>query len=87
MIRLSDSALVSRVDDEAVLLDADNSIYYGLNSVGSRMLELMTENDDCETAIRLAVEEFDTSPDRVRSDFLALLETLLTHELVKVNAS
>lgn len=85
MIQLSESVLLSKVDDEVVLLDADKSVYYGLNPVGSRMLELLTECGNLETAMRIAESEFDSAPERVRSDFLTLLDTLLKHELVQVH--
>lgn len=86
MIRLSDSILLSRVDDEAVLLDADSSTYYGLNPVGSRMLQLLSENADQETVIRLVAEEFDAAEERVRQDLSALVKTLLGKGFVKEDA-
>jgi len=86
MIRLKDSVLVSRVDGEAVLLDADSSEYYGLNSPGTRMLDLLADCGDQETAIQLAAAEFDAPEERIRSDFIALLNALLEKGLVRQDA-
>lgn len=86
MIRLSDSILLSRVDDESVLLDADSSVYYGLNPVGSRMLQLLTENADQEAVIRLVADEFDAAEERVRHDLAALVKAMLSKGFVKEDA-
>jgi len=86
MITLNESVLLSRVDDEAVLLDADSSVYYGLNPVGSRMLQLLEESGDRETVIRLVASEFDASEERVRNDFAILMKALLEKGFVKENA-
>jgi hypothetical protein len=74
---------MSRVDDEVVLLDADSSVYYGLNAVGSRMLELLTESRNLETAIHLAEGEFDASEECIRKDLFALLNVMIEKGLVK----
>lgn len=86
MIRLNDSVLLSRVDDEAVLLDADSSVYYGLNASGSRMFELLTECGDRESAIHLAADEYDAPEESVRNDLNALLDTMIEKGLVKEDA-
>ncbi|MDP2790122.1 MAG: PqqD family protein [Rectinemataceae bacterium] len=87
MIRLNDSVLLSRVDDEAVLLASDSGVYYGLNAVGSRMLELLTECGDRETAMSRAAQEYEAPADLLRADFLALLDSLLAKKLITDDAT
>ncbi len=82
MIRLNDSVLLSRVDDESVLLASDTGVYYGLNAVGSRMLELATRSGDREEAIRGVAGEYDVPAERLRNDFHSLLESLIAKKLV-----
>lgn len=86
MIRLNDSILVSHVDDEVVLLSADSGVYYGLNAVGSRMLELLMKYGNRESAISRAVQEYEAPEELLRADFFALTKTLMDKRLVTDDA-
>lgn len=86
MIRMNDSVLLSRIDNEVVILDPDSNLFYGLNVAGSRMLDLLTEHADLETAIRFAEQEIEAPAGCVRKDFLKFFDELSEKGLVKVHA-
>jgi hypothetical protein len=70
------------IDGEMVLLDAKSGAYYGLNEVGSRMVELALQLSDNETIIKTITEEFDAEESLIRDDFAELMDTLLKKELI-----
>src|SRR5437588_12322586 len=48
-----------KVGEEMVLLDFDRGIYYGLNTVGARVWELLAEGKTTDEIIDLLTGEFD----------------------------
>lgn len=80
---LSDTVKVSKVDDETILLDCATSVYFGLNPVGSRMLELLLEKDSREDIVRTLSGEYDAPESLIAEDLGKLVETLKSRGLVK----
>jgi hypothetical protein len=69
---------------EAVILDIQPGIYYGLNAVGARIWKLIQEpRAVCQVRDAL-LEEYEVEPDRCERDLLALLRELATKGLIKV---
>jgi hypothetical protein len=72
----SESAVYADLDGEAVLLNVDTGIYYGLDEVGTAIWRVL-ERGACETEIvERLLEEYDVEPAQLRGDvstFLALL--------------
>ncbi|MDX9827269.1 MAG: PqqD family protein [Spirochaetia bacterium] len=82
MIKLNEMVRKTAIDGEMVLLDAKSGAYYGLNEVGSRMVELALQLSDNETIIKTITEEFDAEESLIRDDFAELMDTLLKKELI-----
>ena len=70
------------IDGEIVLLDGRSGAYFGLNEVGSTMLELSLRHADREAVISALVDEFDAEEKVIRKDLAELLDTLLAKELI-----
>jgi hypothetical protein len=69
---------------EAVLLDPEAGLYFGLNEVGTRAWNLLAGGATLG-AVHVALrEEYDAPAERVWEDLLALARELLTHRLVEV---
>jgi hypothetical protein len=75
----------SNVADEVVILDLKSGVYHGLESVGARAWELMSEPRSVAEVRDQLVDEYDVEPDRCESDLLRLLEELKSHGLVDVH--
>jgi len=77
----------SPVSDGAVLLSTCREVYYGLNSVGARVMDLLSEVDTVgELVSRLAEEYPDVSSDEIRRDVEELILDLEANELVESSA-
>ncbi|MEO8132469.1 MAG: PqqD family protein [Betaproteobacteria bacterium] len=71
--------------DEAVILDLNSAIYYGLNPVGARVWSLIQEPKTVSAVLDTLLEEYDTVAERCESDLLALLEELNSRQLIVVD--
>jgi hypothetical protein len=81
---VSANEVSSRVGDEAVILDLDSSVYYGLDPVGAHVFELLARPRSLRDVLASVVAEFEVEEDRARTDLMALVEDLLDKRLVVV---
>lgn len=69
---------------EAVILNLKSGVYYGLNSVGVRIWQLIQEPKAVTTIRDTLLEEYEVQPDCCERDLLALLRELAAVGLVEV---
>jgi hypothetical protein len=72
------------LDDESAILNMKNSVYYGMDSVGTRIWNLLRQpRTVCE--IRDAMlKEYDVEPERCERDLLELLGEMKAEGLIDV---
>ena len=84
-IRVPKDVLISRLQEESVLLNLDNESYYGLDDVGTRMLSVLNSSDSVQSAWLQLVDEYDVDREVLRDDLVSLVERLLAQGLVEVS--
>jgi hypothetical protein len=84
-VQVPDDVLISNLQDESVILNLDSERYYGLDSVGTRILSVLTMSDSIEAAYNRLVQEYDVDRDVLRQDLIALVENLVEQGLVQVS--
>lgn len=72
------------LDGEAVLLNLQNEMYYGLDEVGTRMWQLLTTSDSVQAAMNTMMEEFDVTPDVLEKDVARMIKELQEHGLLEI---
>jgi phosphoribosylformylglycinamidine (FGAM) synthase PurS component len=72
---------------ESVLLDLTSEQYFGLDDVGTRMWQLLTEKDSIQTALDILQGEYDVDSAQLQQDVETLVEELLANGLVEVSDS
>ena len=82
MIKLNESVRKCSLDGEIVLLDSGSGSYFGLNEVGSRMLELALRSEDRDSSIRTLADEFDADEATIGKDFDEILAALSSKKLI-----
>ena len=82
-MRVPDSVATRKIGDETILLNLETGIYFGLDAVGSRFLELIERNEIAFTH-RTMLEEFDVKPETLEADILRLCEELRSKGLLEV---
>lgn len=79
-----EGVLVQHVADEMVLLHVESGVYYGLEPIGTRMLDLACELPDADTVVDQMVEEYDTTAEVLHRDLQRLLDDLAEKGLVRL---
>ncbi|MCS3665211.1 MULTISPECIES: PqqD family protein [Salinibacter] len=80
----SDGVTSTEIEGEHVLLDLDEGIYYGLNSVGGAIWKELQEPTSVEAIVRAITDAYDVGREECREDVLALLDDLQDNGLVDV---
>jgi hypothetical protein len=70
------------VEGETVLLDADRGLYFSLDSVGTRVWQLLGEGHDLEGVKNRMLAEFDVDEATLDADLTDLLQRLAAAGLV-----
>ncbi len=78
------NVVVRKLEDESVLLNLDSEQYYGLDEVGTRMLDILCDSQTMEVAYCRLVDEYDVDPETLRDDLRGLADTLMTRGLLQV---
>jgi hypothetical protein len=81
-VTVPDDVLISRLQEESVILNLDSERYYGLDDVGTRFLSVLTTSDSIETAYEQLRSEYNVDPQVLRADLLALIENLINQGLL-----
>ena len=71
---------------EAVILNLESRIYYGLNSVGARVWNLIQEPTTVGAVLDTLVQEYDVEPERCESDLFILLDDLAGGGLLEIKS-
>lgn len=68
---------------EAVVLNLDTGVYYGLDAVGARIWKLLQRPRSIAELRDLIVEEFEVDADRCEADLRPFVASLSSHGLVR----
>ena len=82
--RISTSVLSREVQGEAVLLHLDSGEYFGLDSVGARIWQLLTVHGDLAVVEAAMREEYDVDPDVASRDLSRLVTELVDRKLIEI---
>jgi hypothetical protein len=85
-VRVPDGVLISRLQEESVILNLESERYFGLDDVGTRVLSVLTSADSIEAAYASLIEEYDVDGHVLRQDLLALVESLVQQGIIEVSA-
>jgi hypothetical protein len=81
-----DGVMFNRVGEEIVLLDLDSGTYFGLDSVGSRVWELVTGNATIGEAIDAMLDEYEVEREVLERDVLLLVAELEEKQLIRLSS-
>ena len=79
--------LVRHLDGESVLLNLETEKYFGLDSTGTRMWELVTSSPNIETAYGALAREFEVEPEVLRTHLAELVGQLVENGLLHIRPS
>jgi len=87
-VRISDRVFFQELVNETVILDMAEGQYWGLDDVGSRMWQLLTEHgDDLPKAVEALKAFYNVDEHVLTNDLTELIERLRAAGLVTVEPS
>ena len=79
---LKDQLSVTSIGEDSVLLDVSSGQYFGLNELGTKIIEGLMQSLSLDDILLGIVQEFDVDMDQARVDAEKLLSELETAGLV-----
>jgi hypothetical protein len=86
-VRVPERVLMRRVGEDHVLLNLDDETYYGLNPVGSRLIELAENGAMLEEIIDRLYAEFEVGREQLEIDVRRIAAELLAAGLIEAGSS
>ena len=84
---ISTEVLSQEVSGETVLLDLQSESYFGLDAVGTRIWQLLQENNRLQQVVDVMLEEYDVDEKMLLKDLNELLDKLIDEELITIESA
>jgi hypothetical protein len=78
------TVFAQEVDDEMVLLDMNSEKYFGLDSVGAVMWQVIEEKKVLKDVLNELLSYYDVEEERLKQDLLHFVENLQKSGLIRV---
>lgn len=83
-VRIPEDVVFRELDGEAVILNLETGMYFGLDSVGTRIWQLLDAHKNLRRTLDALEAEFDAPVDRLESDLTAFVGKLHAKGLLTV---
>lgn len=84
-VAIPDDVLISNLQEESVILNLESERYFGLDSIGTRILTVLTTSESIEAAHQKLLSEYDVDAQVLRDDLIVLIENLAEKGLIRIN--
>jgi hypothetical protein len=74
----------TNLEEEAVILNLQDGVYYGLNDLGARIWNLLQEPRTVRKIRDILLQEYEVEPERCQQDLLQLLGELAAKGLITI---
>jgi hypothetical protein len=82
--QVASEVLSSKIDDEAILMSFEADSYFGLNSVGSRIWEILSgEAKTIDELVSILIEEYEVGEKQCREEVERFIEDMVGRKLIK----
>ena len=83
-VRISPKIVSTEIDEQAVILQLENSLYYGLNPVATDILIYIREMEPLtvEMIIQRVLEDYDIDRAGCEQDILKLVDEMIEQKLI-----
>ncbi|MGH1542918.1 MAG: PqqD family protein [Arenicella sp.] len=82
--QLRENIIITEVDGEAVLLNSTSGTYFGLNRMGTDILQCINNNHDVSSIEHRLKQQYPEHKQDIDSDLPELLNDLLAQDLIKL---
>ena len=81
-LRVPSGVLAREIADEVVILDLNSGSYFGLDAVGARFWQLLSQGLSQDAIHESLCAEYDVAPEQLRADLTRLVADLRRHGLL-----
>jgi len=81
--QVNQEVLSSKIDDEVILMSIAADSYFGLDSVGSRIWEILSQEAvSVDGLIAILMEEYEVEESECREDVVHFIENMSSRKLI-----
>lgn len=84
IVTASEGQISSGIANEVAILNLKSGMYYGLNEVGARIWQLISEPKTVEEVYETVLKEYEVEPECLEQNLLDVLQQLADHGLIEV---
>jgi len=84
MIVASEGIEMADLDGEAILLDVNSGLYYGLSGVGAHIMNLIYEPTSLSDLLENMLGEFDVESAQLEKDVIVFLKEMEERQLIRI---
>ena len=84
-ITVAPDVVFRELDGEAVILNLESGIYFGLDQVGTRIWRLIQEHGALQKVFETMCDEYDVGSDTLERDLLQLVDELCEKRLAQAS--
>lgn len=74
----------SKIDDEIVMMDVESGFYFGLNTVGSMIWDVLKEEKTISEVVAFLLSEYDVGYDQCLQETELLIKKMLEYKVITV---
>ena len=82
-LSVNTSVVSAELDGEAVLLNVESGVYFGLDQVGTRIWQLLGAGASEREIVDRLVDEYDVDAQQLQADLGGFLDLLIAKSLVR----
>ena len=83
-ITIPEDVFFQDLNGESVILEVKSGKYFGLDEVGTRMWNLLSEHKALQPVFDALLEEYNVEPARLEGDLIGLVQKFAEKQLVQV---
>jgi len=83
-VQIPDDVVFRELDGEAVILNLESGMYFGLDEIGTRIWQLLDLHKSLRKTLEALEAEFDAPAERLESDLTTFVGTLQAKGLLTV---
>ncbi len=81
----SENVVSRELEGEAVILNLESGVYFGLNEVGTRIWTMIQQYGSLRKVLEAVQQEYEVAPQVLEKDLLELIDQLQARGLVKLS--